>query len=252
MKLRIKEEDSGKAWISCGFPCNETKDKHEYYLWQDGTLQKRCGRSREVDGGWYDSKEEADNFLRNWVPQSGWIDKEVIKLIAQRGDKEALLASITHWKQIVMAGPEEFWKSGKEGKVSFNIGYCALCQRYIYDAKGNNNPCQEKCPLKGCDIWVEVTEDLFNNKIDGAINLLNKLITVYKNLYQAPVEPGYIFKKGDVIECSYGPKRLITGSNFDNGELIAVSFYGNVQANGQKQFEELGYKKVGTCTGFNF
>jgi len=184
------------------------------------------------------NKEEADKFLREWLPQSGWLDTKAVEIAANRSDMCALLSSITHWRQIVVNW-DNYKQAMFDGKVGTHAGYCALCQRHLSS---------RTCPLLiGChgpciNEWRNFQE---NPTLDNAIAMHNRLVVLLNQEVEAKsniVE----FKPGDVVKGEWGVRLIVRIKN----KLHAVGKFGCVCATGQAQFEELNYEKIGTCNEF--
>lgn len=82
--------------------------------------------------------------------------------------------------------------------------------------------------IKQCDAGIAALEEQRQQLLD-------------KKEEQKPLKPGDV-----VIYPTMDTKRLIVGIN---GEIYAVDTDGYFMAK-KKEFKDLGYKKIGTCTGF--
>ena len=251
-----------------------------WYLRKDGTIHTKLRANK----GWFISKQEAEQFLKNWLPSKDLLTKEQVRERAEVSDVSALDCSIEHWKQVVFLGHES------DG-IKINEDYCALCQRY-----GCNIGCS-RCPLNSC--WdespfrkvVEARDVGDASKFEEAsVNMLNELINIrnkkYGNPYMIVKNKIYcadvpITKGKEMVELTVGEvaKRLgidevkIIGEvaeqlkekekyQFEHGDT-AVNVYGGnriiisiddnltafdkyaVQGRGQKYFEDNNYEKTG-------
>jgi len=227
-------------WISIG---------NGYYVWHDGTIHYGAteGNTKDMyNRGWWHTKEEADKFLREWLPQSPWLDKEAVKLAAGRSDMSALLSSITHWRQIVVNW-DSFREADFEDKVGTHADYCALCQRHL----GNGDcPLRKECDGHCCDEWKHFTSE---ETLENAIEMHNRLVTLlnqWKELKaKSKIEESkkMEFKPGEVVEWVHDGGGVIDIRIIAMiaGELVAIDLNGYVVSRGQRDFEMLGYQKVG-------
>jgi len=150
-----------------------------WYLWHDGTIHNVAYdiKANKLDEGYWTSKQEAQQFLDDWLPQKDWITQEQVKQAAEHSDEMALMCSLNHWKQMLLAGKDKYFVGVYEEKVNHTQDYCALCKRH----KSERN-----CPLeKNCDShcvpeyrdWSRPTWE------EGHIRMLNKLQETYNKLY---------------------------------------------------------------------
>jgi len=149
--LKVKKSCDNKTWYIV--------DINAAFLRKTGEMRepsvKNYGSYGEIS--YWDSEQEAQQFLDEWLPKGkwfywlgsenryrpttefnnykdkfeiNWLTEEEVKEAAQKGDKEALDCSIEHWKQIVVAGYDEYVRARDKGKAAIDEGFCALCQKF--------------------------------------------------------------------------------------------------------------------------
>jgi hypothetical protein len=261
--MEFKVHGYCESWI------HSNVGKISYYLWHDGTIRNiACSSRKTFSEGWWKTKEEAEQFLRDWLPQKEWLSKDHIKDMANWSDKIAHSCSINHWKQMIL-NFDDLRSAFAHDLVSTGVSYCALCTRHL----NKNTICTLKnktCKYGECvDEWCRSSDADLNRFID----MYNKLVTTYNDNFgekkmdsnldskiaqvsndiklledekkkledEKKKKEQYIFVKGD-LAVNGNAKRLII--NID-GKLAAVNGHGNIQGYGQSFFEWHNYKKIG-------
>jgi hypothetical protein len=153
------------------------------YIREDGTLGSCCPK-------FFKTEQEAQDFLNKWLPKGHWVfncyletglysrkfykvdwlTPEHIQEQAKLGDKEALDCSIEHWKQIVVAGFDEFIKARKADGVNIGSFHCALCRRNrLFTEHGCGDTCLIYRKLKS-----SCSYDTPYRKVSGAFDKQDK------------------------------------------------------------------------------
>jgi hypothetical protein len=184
------------------------ESEYDLYIRENGTL-----------GGchpkFFKTRQEAQDFLNKWLPKRHWVfnfppltgqygktfyridwlTPEYVQEQAKLGDKEALDCSIEHWKQVVVAGYDEFIKAQKANRVDIDSFYCALCCRnHLITHLGCSDACLIYRKLKsGCSNGTpfrKVTTALAKEDKQAfesaAVEELNFLIELRNELFGNP------------------------------------------------------------------
>ena len=249
-------------------------------LWKNGTL-KYYAKDR------WDSVQQAQQFLDSWLPPKEWITQEYVKEQAKISGCAALDCSITHWKQILLAGYDGYKKAYYLHKTTMDGEFCALCMYKQIHYKH----CSD-CILGDCNkeksLWQKTSYATKDNWEKSIIPLLNKLITIRNEKYGNPYleeqkmsdgmieingqkfsestilewakgalkkacksEEKYIFKAGDVVEYRANgmvSRRVVVNVN---DKLWGISVdNGRNTVTGQDNFEAFGYKKIGELKNY--
>lgn len=184
--------------------------------------------------------EEADKFLREWLPQSGWLDVRAVELAANRSDMCALLSSITHWRQIVV-NFDSYFDAEYKGSVGCDAGFCALCQRHL--SRGNC-PLRTNCEGHCIGEWKDFYSIYSKEKLEKAIAMHNKLVETLNSLKKTELVKRSL-SAGDIVEFR-GAKRFIVRIM---GKLYAVDFTGS-QCAREEDFKACDYEYIGRCSDF--
>jgi hypothetical protein len=157
------------------------------------------------------SEKEANHLAKIWMPRMswsgeeweiGWLDLQEIEERSARSEKEAFDCSIEHWKQIVIAGYNEFEKARSQRKVNTGVEYCALCCRNYFENSTNhcaNCPIRRKTNQPHCKGTPYLSMNcsslssyhhiqLVNTFERASIEELNFLIVLRNELYGNPYE----------------------------------------------------------------
>jgi hypothetical protein len=202
LKFKIRSNGGANTYIISNTNSNL---RNFWYLRRDGTLH-RLLRGRE---DYFNSPEEARQFLNRWSPKGVWLAKGYVKYKAEQGDKEALDCSIEHWKQIVLAGRKKYRYNNLSQKVGMEGDYCALCKRRAIIGR----VCSEACPLKSCGndtAWDKASSAIWSTKADfteKTIDMLNHLVRIRNKLYGNPVDT---FKRYESPVFDTAPKSVPT------------------------------------------
>jgi len=154
----------------------EDKDTR-FCLQKDGVI---INRLRGECPPCFRNYEDAETYLQEWLPQKEWLTIEQVQEAANISDEAALVCSINHHKQMLLAGWDKLQEAMNDGDVNQSATYCALCKR---------NYMTKDCPLKkncigGCiPEWKELARAKEDNFIEAQINMLNKLQETYNKLY---------------------------------------------------------------------
>jgi hypothetical protein len=179
MEFHVSGWQKKEYWIA--------SDCGEHYLWKDGTIRLGAcdALNNKFTQGYWKSKQEAETFLQCWLPPKEWMTREEVKFHAVQSDNMALVASIWHWRQIIVKGIEEFRKASGE-QVTMRSSYCALCQRHRADGR---------CILvKGCTghchpLWREAVKSVDEGRLDGAIEFHNHMVSLKgKNMNEIDIK----------------------------------------------------------------
>lgn len=244
-----------------------------WYLQRDNTFAYDLGDSDD-----WPTSEAAQDFLDNWLPPKEWLTQEQIIEVAKQGDREALKYSIIHWKQIVVAGWDEYKKAENKDLVNTETAFCALCQEYhgtpkkhpdcILYENSDITCCKEWRNLKGKQgvDFEKVAIEMLNRLIRERIKMPEEMIPiqlVYNNIevlvpkstireaYEKfcksakALEP-YQFKAADVVKDELDNFRICIKVD---DELRAYRKSGEdfVLA---RNLEKFGYEKVGVISDF--
>ncbi len=169
----------------CYFSISDNTKGGNIFLWKDGTLNygstgyKKAGDSYDKALGYWKTKQEAEQFLKNWLPSKDLLTKEQVRERAGVSDVSALDCSIEHWKQVVFLG---YGGCKKSEEIKMNEDYCALCQRYECGF------C-DGCPLETCSdgslfrAVIDRFGDGANEFEEASVNMFNKLINIRNKKY---------------------------------------------------------------------
>lgn len=245
------------------------------YLWHDGTIRDTATRipKSKFEEGWYHSKQEAQEFLHSWLPKTKWITKKEVKKAAKGSKQDAILASAIHWRQIILNGINSYNRAGSN-LVNLGSDYCALCTKYL---KRGNCPLEKNCFGMCTGTYKQASNDICNNKLDGAILMHNELVMLYnkeKNMDNIDVkleqnqadidnlvkererllkEKEYKPMNGDVCTCQWGALRLILKIN---DKWWVLDECGQAMHQNKEDLSNVikrnNYKKVGKLTEFKY
>ena len=251
----------------------------------------------------FDTKDKAEKFLDKWLPKLHWIEfggcstndnnfaidwltVDEIKKRAGLGDKEALDCSVEHWKQIAVAGYEEYKKTKKKSKTGTGARYCALCKRNncrcttclicqnvkhiacygtphvaVRTALENNSKEEfEKAAIEELNFLVKLRNELYGdpykeNKEMRTINIdgkefseetVKEALKKHCDFEEGKKEERHIFKPGDVA--------LYEGMINEPRIILkgkATDFEGVEHCkSGQKDFEYCDYRYIGQISDF--
>jgi len=147
-----------------------------------------------------------------------WMTKEYVREQAAISDEAALLCSIEHYDQMLMASEEEFRDAEDSGLVSLGTNHCAICVRRLHLSLNKD------CPMKHCcggfcfSEWMTLnhrhnTRASWQNIRAAMGEVRRTLWEKYKELYRTAAKEKRV-KKG---EPKFIPIEI-------NGTKIAVRF----------------------------
>lgn len=257
------------------------------WLTYDGIITASC---TEVGILSWKTKQEAQQFLDNWLPQKDWLTEEHIKEQAKISECAALDCSIEHYKQILLVGYDEFIVAES---VSIGLDYCAMCQRIKFLFGKTHGNCKKCLLCKEGDLchndneWVKLRVIIYGNQSEGfdeaVIAVLNKLIEIRNKKYgrktmekmidvrgkkvsestvvealkehcgfeEKVVEKEHIFKAGEVVD--FGGLERFMIEDTKRRLLYAVDKHGLI-CNKKKIDGVFGanYKYLGKLNSFNY
>lgn len=158
--ISSKKETSVGCWI---------------YLRKDGTL----ATSLRGDKDWFKTKQEAQQFLDNWMPHKKQLTITEVGEAAKLSERIALDYSIEHWKQNVL----------DVKNAHLGGSYCAVCER----AGQGGFRGQERCMIcvvngyKYSGNFISCCKEYDNfcddKTEENAIAMLNKLVLIRNEKY---------------------------------------------------------------------
>lgn len=259
-------------------------DRDNWYLRKNGTVQGTL-----KDGSdWFETKQQAQQFLDNWFPQKDWLTQGYVKEQAKISECAALDCSIEHYKQILLAGYDSFMEARNKGLAGIKDLFCAMCQRKNSLASILTS-CKEYCLLNKegqlcCNEWRDLKAIIISRKekeFDKAVTaVLNKLIEIRskhfgrkemdkmidvkgKKVSESTVvealekhcgfeeKKEYVPQAGHVVQSWKGEERFVIKLGC-SGELATIDKSGAIISRSRGKFSGCNYKYLGKLNGFNW